>query len=78
MNLIKLSFAAIIFLLAACSVSKYSATNKSYKQQAKAYAKELMRKPDDSSHTAAFWAGTTNFSMRKPNFVNIHQTAQNS
>jgi hypothetical protein len=27
---------------------------------------------------APYWVGTTNFNMRKPNFVIIHHTAQNS
>lgn len=32
----------------------------------------------DSFTTAAEWVGTTNFSMRRPNYVIIHHTAQNS
>ncbi len=34
--------------------------------------------PAQSVSTAPYWVGTTNFSMRKPNFVIIHHTAQNS
>jgi N-acetylmuramoyl-L-alanine amidase len=60
-----------------CSHGKYAATNQSYKKQAKAYSKILAQYPvTDSLHTAAFWAGTVNFNMRKPNFVIIHHTAQ--
>jgi N-acetylmuramoyl-L-alanine amidase len=60
-----------------CSGGKYASTNKSYKKQAKAYAKQLRQYPvKDSLHTAPFWAGTVNFNMRKPNFVIIHHTAQ--
>ena len=32
----------------------------------------------DSLFTAPYWVGTTNFNLRKPNFVIIHHTAQNS
>lgn len=62
-----------------CNVSKYSATNKLYKQQAKKMAKNVAAFPlKDSFSTASNWVGTTNFSQRKPNFVIIHHTAQNS
>ncbi|HMI79714.1 MAG TPA: N-acetylmuramoyl-L-alanine amidase [Ferruginibacter sp.] len=63
-----------------CSNNKYAATNKSYKKQAKAFANELKKQPAniDSTNAAADWVGTTNFGMRKPNFVIIHHTAQNS
>ena len=63
-----------------CSTNKYAASNKKYKQQAKALANELKKQPAgiDSVKNAASWAGTTNFSMRKPNLVIIHHTAQNS
>lgn len=62
-----------------CSQSKYAATNKSYKKQAKKYAGILAQYPlKDSLAMAKDWVGTTNFSMRRPNFVIIHHTAQNS
>ena len=62
-----------------CSPNPYSKTNKVYKKQAKALAKMLRQYPlQDSISTAANWVGTTNFSLRKPNFVIIHHTAQNS
>lgn len=62
-----------------CTTSKYAATNKSYKQQVKAFAKTLRQNPlHDSIATSSDWVGTTNMSMRKPNFVIIHHTAQNS
>ena len=73
-----------IFLLIAaaysCSNNKYATTNRSYKKQAKAFASELKKQPADidSTNAAVVWAGTTNFGMRKPNFVIIHHTAQNS
>jgi len=68
-----------LILLLSCSSNKYSATNKDYKHQAKAFAKLIKQTPlNDSFATAPQWAGTTNFGMRKPNFVIIHHTAQNS
>jgi N-acetylmuramoyl-L-alanine amidase len=77
-NLIKGSLPFLI-LAVACSPNPYKATNKSYQQQAKAYAKTLHKMPADNSlDNAPYWVGTTNFNMRKPNFVVIHHTAQNS
>lgn len=73
-----LFYAIIIFLSTSCSTGKYAATNKIYKQQAKAFANELKKQPGyiDSAMMASQWVGTTNFGMRKPNFVIIHHTAQ--
>jgi N-acetylmuramoyl-L-alanine amidase len=63
----------------ACSRGPYHATNKVYKKQAGQYAKLLRQYPvKDSFATADNWVGATNFNMRKPNFVIIHHTAQNS
>lgn len=73
-----LFFAMIIILSNACSTGKYADTNKMYKKQAKAFANEIKKQPEDIDSTkTAVWVGTTNFGMRKPNFVIIHHTAQN-
>jgi N-acetylmuramoyl-L-alanine amidase len=73
---------AAFFILAignSCSTGKYAEANKAYKKQAKAFATEIKKQPADiDSSRAGAWVGTTNFSMRKPNFVIIHHTAQNS
>lgn len=70
-------FIVTAFLLS-CS-SKYAATNKVYKHQAKAFGKVISQFPlKDIYNTGPGWVGTTNFGMRKPNFVIIHHTAQNS
>jgi N-acetylmuramoyl-L-alanine amidase len=66
----------ILFLIASCSSNKYAATNKVYKKQAKAFAKEIKKYPVDGNKST--WVGTTNFGIRTPNFVIIHHTAQNS
>ena len=70
-------------LLASCATNPYAATNKVYKKQAKAYAKSLRAIPatPTDGHTypqGDYWVGTTNFNLRKPNYVIIHHTAQNS
>jgi N-acetylmuramoyl-L-alanine amidase len=70
-----------ILLIHSCSRNPYATTNKVYKKQAKKYAKLLREYPVDDSaglNYASPWVGTTNFSMRRPNFVIIHHTAQNS
>ena len=70
-----------VFLIIAdsCSSNKYAATNKVYKRQAKIFGKTIRQSPaKDIYNTQSGWVGTTNFGMRKPNFVIIHHTAQNS
>ena len=61
-----------------CTQNAYTASNRIYKKQARAFAKELQKEPAaiDSTTVPAIWAGTTNFGMRRPNFVIIHHTAQ--
>ena len=68
----------VVVLSNSCSTGKYADSNKMYKQQAKAFANELKKQPAgvDSAMMAGQWVGTTNFGMRKPNFVIIHHTAQ--
>ncbi|MES1216023.1 MAG: N-acetylmuramoyl-L-alanine amidase [Bacteroidota bacterium] len=77
--------ASVIFILmctviiSGCSPRPYVTTNKNYKKQAKAYAKLLVQSPvKDSVINSPYWIGTTNFNMRKPNFVIVHHTAQDS
>lgn len=69
----------VVGVLWGCSHSPYAATNSSYKSQAKAFAGEIRSTPaPDSVQPAASWAGTTNFNLRKPNYVIIHHTAQDA
>ncbi|MBL7725379.1 MAG: N-acetylmuramoyl-L-alanine amidase [Chitinophagaceae bacterium] len=68
----------VVAILYSCSTGQYAGTNKMYRKQVKAYAKLLAEYPvKDSFVTATDWVGTTNFSMRRPNYVIIHHTAQN-
>jgi N-acetylmuramoyl-L-alanine amidase len=72
----------VFTMVAACSRPPYYATNKVYKRQAKAYAARLKEQPgiaaNDTIIATSYFVGTTNFTMRKPNFVVIHHTAQES
>jgi N-acetylmuramoyl-L-alanine amidase len=69
----------ILVIVCSCSTNPYKASNKSYKKQTKDYAKALAEYPlRDSITNSPYFVGTTNFNLRKPNFVILHHTAQNS
>ena len=67
-----------IFIFFSCAHTQYSASNKLYKQEAKHYAKTIQVYPLNDSFNNTRFIGTTNFNLRKPDFVIIHHTAQNS
>ncbi|MCM8569677.1 N-acetylmuramoyl-L-alanine amidase [Gramella jeungdoensis] len=73
-----------ILLLTACSPNPYRKTNRIHKKQLKRYAKELrvfpMEQEDSPSQVnyGPYPVGTTNFNLRRPNYVVIHHTAQDS
>ncbi|WP_236652793.1 N-acetylmuramoyl-L-alanine amidase [Chitinophaga vietnamensis] len=73
---------AVLLCCSYCARNPYAATNKIYKQQAKKFARTLREQPSmlrgDGGVLPAWWVGTTNFNLRKPNLVIIHHTAQNS
>ena len=80
-RLFPLVILSFLILVISCSRPAYYQTNKSYKRQAKQYAKTLEQRPSiftDNESASPVWIGTTNFNMRKPNYVIIHHTAQNS
>ncbi|TWJ03391.1 N-acetylmuramoyl-L-alanine amidase [Mucilaginibacter frigoritolerans] len=77
----------LIFLIALASCSPkgpYAVTNKYYNDKTKGFVKTIQKQlPDsltDSTGTLipSAWVGTVNFGIRKPNFVIIHFTAQDS
>jgi N-acetylmuramoyl-L-alanine amidase len=69
----------IAALAFSCTSNKYTATNKVYKKQARSFAKVISKTPPaDNFNSQAPWAGTINFGLRKPAYVIIHHTAQNS
>ncbi len=76
----KFIYGFVFFIvIAACNRGPYFKTNKHYKKQAKQLAKIIQQAPPiDSINNISSWVGTTNFNLRKPNFVIIHHTAQNS
>lgn len=78
-----LFFAIVISALVySCAHNPYAKTNRVYKKQAKQLANNLKPYPNklllDSAIMPVYAVGTTNFDLRKPNFVIIHHTAQNS
>lgn len=73
-----------LFLLTACSTNKYAVTNKVYKKQAAGFAETIKAAPplnqgiDSLPANPLSWVGSVNFGIRKPNFVVLHHTAQDS
>ena len=83
----KISFvwvgALLLSLLTGCSANPYAKTNRVHKKQTREYAKTLKKFPqqhkdDTLLNYGPYPVGTTNFSLRKPNYVILHHTAQNS
>lgn len=70
----------VCFSLVKCASGPYAAANKSYRKQAKALGKAIAQYPvsDSTQEVNKNFVGTVNFNLRKPNFVVIHHTAQNS
>lgn len=72
----------LIIIVSGCANNPYSKTNKAYRDRSKELAKSLRDIPPvlavDSIASPAYAVGTTNFDLRRPNFVIIHHTAQNS
>lgn len=82
-NSLRLLFLLLAGVVASCTPNPYAATNKLHRKQVKEYAKALQTYPTPTPRQQAipqgdYWVGTTNFSMRRPNFVIIHHTEQDS
>jgi N-acetylmuramoyl-L-alanine amidase len=71
-------FIFLLMLFCFSCANQYSSSNKIYKQQSKAFAKTIRTYPLKDSLNNGQFIGTTNFNLRKPEFVIIHHTAQNS
>ncbi|MFC6998367.1 N-acetylmuramoyl-L-alanine amidase [Rufibacter roseus] len=74
---------ALLLVFSACTSNPYASTNRVYKKKVKALTKEIKATPviiagEDSLLQGDYWVGSTNFNLRKPNYVVIHHTAQNS
>jgi N-acetylmuramoyl-L-alanine amidase len=74
----KYSVCVLLILFLSCARKPYASSNKLYKQQAKQYASIIKKYPLTDSFGSNEFIGTINFNLRKPNFVIIHHTAQNS
>lgn len=80
----KFVFAFGLLIIAnGCTTNKYASTNKVYKNLAKDYGKTISAFPPenqsvDSLDNEQYFVGTVNMGIRKPNFVIIHHTAQDS
>ena len=72
-----------VALLASCAGGKYASTEKIYKSKAKTFSaiyKDVPAKGqlEKVRSTDKEWIASTNFGLRKPNYVVIHHTAQKS
>lgn len=81
-NIFFSAFLSIAFM-ASCAGGKYASTEKIYKKNAKQFAKSYEEQPTASQldriiYTDKEWIASTNFGVRKPNYVMIHHTAQDS
>ncbi len=82
----KISFAFLsisYMFLIACSTYQYKKTDKIYKRTAKEFSDIIKATPPenqkiDSLFNEQYFVGTTNMGIRRPNFVMIHHTAQDS
>lgn len=78
-----LLFPAFLLITTSCITGKYAAAEKIYRKKVKAMGKQLTERPassqlDKIAWNDKLWAATTNLSIRKPSYVLIHHTAQNS
>ena len=78
-------FILLLIITASCSPKgPYALTNKVYSDKTKGYVKTIQTQLPDSladstgRQIPSDWVGTVNFGIRKPNFVIIHFTAQDS
>lgn len=93
-NILKMKFAetlwttfliGLLFLVTSCASNPYKKINKEHRKSVKEVAEAYRIIPPtkkeldyDTLSITDEWVGTTNFSIRRPNFVIIHHTAQDS
>ena len=86
LSLVARLFTVVLVLTFAvgCQTSRYAKTDKVYRNLAKGYAEIVKAAPpvhqviDSLQQGQQFWVGTVNMGIRRPNFVIIHHTAQDS
>jgi N-acetylmuramoyl-L-alanine amidase len=73
-------YLAAIATIYSCSSNPYRLSDKSYKKQLKKFQKTLANTQSSplQNGTSPEWISTVNFNLRKPNFIIIHHTAQDS
>ncbi len=79
----KLALFFTLLLTTSCITGKHAPSEKIYRKKVKAMGQQLTERPagsqlDKIDWNDKLWAATTNLSIRKPNYVLIHHTAQNS
>lgn len=78
-NLRPLYLLLMIVVVFGCTPKPYATTNKAHKKQIRSLTKKISQTPPlQSMDNSGYWVGTTNFGLRKPNYVIIHHTAQNT
>ena len=76
-KLIPVFYLIMALAIISCGSNPYAKTNRLHKKQAKAYGKQLQQfpTPENQKESALnygdYWVGTTNFNLRKPNYVVI-------
>ncbi|HAL83401.1 MAG TPA: N-acetylmuramoyl-L-alanine amidase [Mucilaginibacter sp.] len=77
-------FILLLTLISCSPKGPYALTNKVYKEKTKGYLAAIQTQLPDSLRDStgvvvpSAWVGTVNFGIRKPNYVIIHFTAQDS
>jgi len=73
-------YLAAIATIYSCSSNPYRLSDKSYKKQLKKFQKTLANTQSSplQNGISPEWISTVNFNLRKPNFIIIHHTAQDS
>ncbi len=76
----KILFFLVPLFIFSCATNPYKATEKSYRNQLKALKTTLSKKDTIGFGNGknSEWISTINFNLRKPNFIIIHHTAQDS
>lgn len=76
-------YCCAILIMSSCGGGKYAATEKIYKKKAKEFAELYKEAPVPRQLEKIIvpqkeWIASVNFGTRKPNYVILHHTAQNS
>lgn len=75
-----LAIITLLFLMASCGAKKYAVTEKKYNKQLDSLETILSKKESILVGTdkKTEWISTVNYNLRKPNFIIIHHTSQDS